>query len=77
MEDVPKILKYILENKDQVTGWTILDQDNEITRKLDFCSKILLENDLIIQRRMIEYKLKNGLTEEIIRNFRSKINNSN
>ena len=68
MEGVDQILKSILEKKNQVTGWTLVE-NIENKEKFVECRKILLENDLIIQRRKAEYKLKNGLTEEIIRNL--------
>ena len=64
-EDVNIILKQILDGKKQ-TGWT---DEEKITNLKSFNSsrRILLENDLIIRRRRVEFKLKNGLTEEIIR----------
>lgn len=71
MEGIDKILKSIFEKKNQTTGWTILE-NIENKEKFEECRKVLLENNLIIQRREAEYKLKNGLTEEIIKNINNK-----
>ena len=60
--------KSILEKKNQVTGWTNLEDIEDVDRFLD-CRNILLEEDLIIQKGKVKYKFKNGLTEEMIINF--------
>lgn len=68
IEGADKFFKSILEKKNQVTGWTNI-KNIENTEKFMDCREILLKQDLIIQRRLGEYKFKNGLTEEIIRNL--------
>ena len=68
IEGANESFKSILEKKNQVTGWTHL-KNIEYLHKFLECRDILLKKDLIIQREQVEYKFKNGLTEEIIINF--------
>lgn len=68
MQNVDRILKSIVNGKKQ-TGWTDLKKIKNL-ESFDEIKGILMEHDLIIGRRLVEYKLKNGLTEEIIMNLR-------
>ena len=65
VEDIEKNLKSILNGKNQ-TGWTNVGKIKNL-KSFNASGRILLQNDLIIRRRRVEFKLKNGLTEEIIR----------
>ena len=68
MKNVAKILKSILESKDE-QGWSNL---RDIKEKHDLFPIIrtLEEQDLIIQRRMTQFKLKNGLTEQVLSEYK-------
>lgn len=66
MQNVDSILKSILNGKKQ-TGWTDVEKIENL-ELFNVIRRILLEKDLIIRRRRVEYKLKNRLTEEIIKN---------
>lgn len=50
-------------------GWTNVKEIAEIRNFFEI-SKTLLEYDLIIQKRMGEYRIKNGLTEQVLRNYK-------
>ena len=76
-EDTLKVLKSIMETKNE-KGWS---QYPDLTvTNIEWSKRFpillaLLENDLIINKEIDQYKLKNGLTEQIVNEMKmSKIN---
>ncbi len=66
-KNIPKILRSIVKSKGE-EGWSNLT-DIEERPELYPIIRTLEENDLIIRRRITQFKLKNGLTEQVINNY--------
>ena len=66
--NITKILKSIYGSQKKATGWSEFD-DITLRDELYPIIRILEENDLIIQRRWSQFKLKNGLTERVMKNY--------
>ena len=66
-KNIPKILKSILKSKDE-QGWSDLVMEDWL--ELFPIIRTLEEKDLIIQRGMTQIKLKNGLTEQVLSEYK-------
>ena len=67
-KNIPKILKSIHECKNKEEGWSNFEDIKEGDELYPILG-ILEKKDLIIQRRLTQFKLKNGLTEQILNDY--------
>ena len=65
IHNVKGMLKYIMDNKNE-TGWTKLKSGSEETKNIYANLNLLIEKNIIVNKMMIDVKMKNGLIEELI-----------